>query len=129
MRGSRLAYVTGRNRITTVYVATLRRGHTRVGSCFIARATNSAGSGYRVSLSTPVLAGGYVYWLREDMRANSATIRRRALPGRGCRSRGRERPSRAVSGMKSFAVGPSRFFYTTQTQVREATDPPLTFTR
>ena len=127
LRGPRIAYITHRNQTTALYVATLARG--RIRSCFIARATSSSGSGPKVALSNPALTGANVYWLRKDARAPAPTIRRRRLPGRGCRSRGREERSREVSGMESFAVEGRRFFYTTPTQVREATDPRLAFTR
>lgn len=124
LRGSRLAYVTAAGtQTTTMRVVTLPRGRARGRSCFVARATRR-----RIALSTPVLAGSYVYWLRKDVRANRATVRRRPLPAPGCRPRGREQHSREVPGMESFAVDRRRFFYTTAAQVREAT-PPFAFSR
>jgi len=133
LRGSRLAYVTltappGRLRgTTTVNMVTLPSGRGAVRPCFVARATRRA-DGRGVALSSPVLAGSYVHWLRQDFSVDRASIRRRRLTGRGCRL-GREERSREVSGMQSFATDRGRFFYTTQTQVREATEPRLTFSR
>lgn len=134
LRGSRLAYVTlaapaeQTRGTTTVRVTGLPGGRGRVRSCFIARAT-ARGRGPNVALSSPVLTGSYVYWLRTDLRNARGTIRRRRLPGRGCRLSGREERSREIVGMESFAVDGRRFYYTTQAQVREATDPPLAFSR
>lgn len=129
LRGSRLAYVTLKSRTTTLYVATLPRGRARLRSCFIARATGARGTGPRIALSNPVLTATHVYWLRKDARAARAAIRRRLLPRRGCRLRGREEHSREIAGMESFATDRGRFFYSAQSQVREATDPTLAFTR
>jgi len=109
--------------VTTVRVATLPGARGGVRSCSVARATRR-----RVALSAPQLAGSYIYWLRRDVRAKLATVRRRPVPDRRCRPRGREEHSRAVPAMESFAVDRRRFFYTTQAQVREAT-PPFRFSR
>lgn len=142
LRGSRLAYVTStgsRPYTTTLYVATLPRSGGRVRSCFVARATDTQTDSTDLYLSNPVLTASHVLWLRKDEKGvgstdRRASIRRRRLPGPNCRLPGREERSRDIGGMSSFAVDRGRFFYTADTdngpeELREATDPPFTFTR
>lgn len=69
----------------------------------------------------------------ESLDIGTTTLRVATLP----RGTARVQRSRELAGMGSFALHRRRFFYSAQalteygseTQLREATDPPLTFSR
>ena len=129
LRGRRVAWISRDHK--TLYTKRFsRRGRGRV--CLVAR----AGSGHGFGSLT--LGRDHVFWARGPVSAVSTDpveLRRRRLPSRRCGSRGPSQVGRRLDHLayppqliNTIALdGDRAFYYAGSDEVREMTDPPLTW--